>query len=95
MMPTIDSCPAGQKKVQAFSSPECGIYYRCVSETGTTQTYPYQPPAGTEPAPYPQPYAQPDTNTMPPPSSLGPLQNATANISNNPFEIFVRFLLGL
>ena len=84
MMPTIDSCPAGQKKVPAFSSPECGTYYACAPD-GTSGS-------GQQ---YPQPYVQPDTNTMPPPSSLGPLGNATARMSTNPFEIFVRFLLGL
>ena len=28
-LPTVVSCPSGQIKVEAFSSPECGIYYAC------------------------------------------------------------------
>lgn len=28
-LPTVDSCPAGQEKVVAWSSPECGTYYTC------------------------------------------------------------------
>src|SRR3989344_1300030 len=28
-LPTVDSCPAGQIKIEAFSSPECGVYYTC------------------------------------------------------------------
>lgn len=30
-LPTISECPAGQIKVTAYSSPECGTYYRCKS----------------------------------------------------------------
>ena len=28
-MPTVDSCRAGEEKVIAYSSPECGTYYSC------------------------------------------------------------------
>ncbi len=41
-MPTVDSCPAGQVKKVMYSSPECGTYYGCVSET----TSPPPPPGG-------------------------------------------------
>ena len=32
-LPTVDSCPVGQRKVVAWSSPECGTYYKCESES--------------------------------------------------------------
>lgn len=32
-MPTVDQCPAGQKKVSVYSSPECGTYYRCMPDS--------------------------------------------------------------
>ena len=38
MMPTVDQCPAGQIKVEAFSSPECGTYYTCKPADGGTTT---------------------------------------------------------
>ncbi|MBI2514668.1 hypothetical protein HYV91_00545 [Candidatus Wolfebacteria bacterium] len=44
-LPTVDTCPAGQRKIVSWSSPECGTYYNCVPE-GT------QPPS---PGPYPYP----------------------------------------
>ncbi|MDO8466674.1 MAG: hypothetical protein Q7S83_00870 [bacterium] len=28
-MPTVDSCPDGQEKFAAYSSPDCGTYYAC------------------------------------------------------------------
>lgn len=28
-LPTVASCPAGEEKIIAFSSPECGTYYSC------------------------------------------------------------------
>ncbi|MBM3257319.1 MAG: fibronectin type III domain-containing protein [Candidatus Liptonbacteria bacterium] len=31
-LPTVESCPAGQKKEVSYSSPECGEYYTCVAE---------------------------------------------------------------
>lgn len=31
-LPTVNSCPAGQRKEVAFSSTECGTYYICVPE---------------------------------------------------------------
>lgn len=34
LMPTVDSCPTGQRREVAFSSPECGTYYTCVPEAG-------------------------------------------------------------
>ena len=30
-LPTVESCPAGEEKAIAFSSPECGTYYSCQS----------------------------------------------------------------
>lgn len=30
LMPTVDRCPEGQKRVVTFSSSECGTYYGCV-----------------------------------------------------------------
>lgn len=30
-LPTVTSCPAGEEKTIAFSSPECGTYYSCRS----------------------------------------------------------------
>jgi hypothetical protein len=33
-MPTVDQCPAGQRKAAVFSSPECGTYYTCKPEGG-------------------------------------------------------------
>ncbi|MBI4159807.1 hypothetical protein HY504_01440 [Candidatus Wolfebacteria bacterium] len=41
-LPTVDSCPSGQVKTVSFSSPECGTYYTCRSETET------QPPQTTD-----------------------------------------------
>lgn len=35
-LPTVESCPAGDEKTIAFSSPECGTYYSCRSS--------YKPP---------------------------------------------------
>lgn len=49
-MPTVDTCPAGQRKEAVFSSPECGTYYTCVPE-GQPSPFPSQPPAT-----YPQGY---------------------------------------
>ncbi|MBI5732270.1 MAG: hypothetical protein HY982_02840, partial [Candidatus Magasanikbacteria bacterium] len=44
--PTVDSCPAGQRKIVSWSSPECGTYYNCVPEY-------------VSPVPYPTPYPYP------------------------------------
>ncbi len=30
-IPTVDSCPSGQRKVVSYSSKECGDYYQCIS----------------------------------------------------------------
>ncbi|MBI2640624.1 MAG: hypothetical protein HYW91_01900 [Candidatus Sungbacteria bacterium] len=39
---TIDICPAGQKKVVSYSSPDCGTYYACEQEkTPVGIIYPY------------------------------------------------------
>ncbi|HEY4519474.1 MAG TPA: DUF5667 domain-containing protein [Candidatus Paceibacterota bacterium] len=35
-MPTVSSCPAGQKRVVSWSSPECGEYHTCMNDTPTT-----------------------------------------------------------
>lgn len=43
-MPTVDSCPAGQVKFTAFSSPECGTYYGC--RTGESGLLPHPIPGG-------------------------------------------------
>ncbi|MBI2056607.1 MAG: hypothetical protein HYT37_04520 [Candidatus Sungbacteria bacterium] len=40
--PTVNECGAGQRKVVAYSSPQCGVYYRCESGN-TTQPVPCQP----------------------------------------------------
>lgn len=41
-LPTVNECPAGQRKVVAYNSPQCGIYYKC--ESGSTiQPLPCQP----------------------------------------------------
>ncbi len=32
-LPTVDSCPTGQRKEVSYYSRDCGYYYRCVSET--------------------------------------------------------------
>ena len=64
MMPTVDQCPDGQIKFEAFKSPECGVYYGCKPTDGGTypmptgEIYPYQPPPDqnyqqTYPSPYP------------------------------------------
>ncbi len=42
LMPTVDTCPAGQMKVATFSSPECGTYYTCVFESRTSSPPPPQ-----------------------------------------------------
>lgn len=39
---SVDSCPAGQNRVVSYSSPECGVFYRC--EGGQTPPQPPQPP---------------------------------------------------
>ncbi|MBI2053908.1 MAG: hypothetical protein HYT36_01050 [Candidatus Staskawiczbacteria bacterium] len=36
MMPTVASCPDGQKRVLSWSSDECGKYYTCISESDTS-----------------------------------------------------------
>lgn len=43
-LPTVDSCPEGQKKVVVFSSQECGTYYGCedLREPTTTDFPIYQ-----------------------------------------------------
>ncbi len=43
MMPTVESCPSGQHRVEVFRSEACGIYYACVSESPSTSP----PPGGT------------------------------------------------
>ena len=43
--PTVTECPAGQRKVVAFSSPQCGEYYTCQNieaPTNTNGTFPYR-----------------------------------------------------
>jgi len=35
MMPTVDSCPAGQEKYETYSAKGCGVYYGCRSTTTT------------------------------------------------------------
>ena len=52
-LPTVSSCPAGERKVVSYSSPECGTYYKCEPEIGAIQP-PYLQP-------YPQPYPNPST----------------------------------
>lgn len=41
-LPTVNTCPQGQRREIGFSSPECGTYYVCVQESGTL---PPPPPA--------------------------------------------------
>lgn len=36
-MPTVDSCPEGQIKYQVYNSPECGAYYACKQQAGTSE----------------------------------------------------------
>ncbi|MBI2640165.1 MAG: hypothetical protein HYW90_04760 [Candidatus Sungbacteria bacterium] len=38
LLPTVDSCPSGQRKEAVFSSSECGTYYACVPEP-TSETF--------------------------------------------------------
>ena len=41
-MPTVASCPAGERKVMTYSSPECGTYYACEPEKAPAGIiYPY------------------------------------------------------
>ena len=35
---SVDSCPAGQNRVVSYSSPECGVFYRCESTGGQLPT---------------------------------------------------------
>lgn len=46
-MPTIESCPVGQQKVVAFSSPECGTYYTCKPDESASapRLFQYEDPA--------------------------------------------------
>ncbi len=39
-MPTVNACPAGQKKVITYNTPECGVYYGCEPEN-QSGIYPY------------------------------------------------------
>lgn len=71
-MPTVESCPAGQVRVVAFSSSECGTYYACKlgGEGSTGGTYPYQlPPDQNYQQVYPLPYP---TQTYPAPTGQTP-----------------------
>ena len=52
-MPTVDSCPSGYRKEVAYSSKECGTYYQCVPEQGSTSPG-YSPIYS--PTPIPKPY---------------------------------------
>ncbi len=53
-MPTVDSCPAGYRKVIAFSLPECGTYYKCDLEEGyTAPPYTQSPQSTYSPMPDP------------------------------------------
>ena len=85
-LPTVSSCRTGERRVVSFSSPECGTYYKCEPETGTTQP-PY-------PQPYPQPYTGPSaqcdwsreymkvsTNTCMPRTNCNDTANAEYNTS--------------
>jgi hypothetical protein len=44
-LPTVEFCSKGERKVVAYSSPECGIYYRCEPEPRATSTRPIACPA--------------------------------------------------
>ncbi|TSC83029.1 MAG: hypothetical protein G01um101419_301 [Parcubacteria group bacterium Gr01-1014_19] len=56
-MPTIDSCPDGQEKFAAYSSPDCGTYYACRPKQ---QEYQYDGlDRKVSPQPQPQPYQTP------------------------------------
>ncbi len=101
--PGLGDCPQQLTQAQdpisgackTFPSP-CGVprgwKLGCTPGGATAPQEPFMPmfppPQFDKPAP-------PPAETVPPPSSFGPLQNATAQVSKNPFEIFVRFLLGL
>ncbi len=40
-MPTVNECPSGQIKVVAYSSPDCGTYYRCQpADKATGEVFP-------------------------------------------------------
>lgn len=60
-MPTVENCPAGERKVPSFSSPGCGAYYRCEREPAFSQPPPYESPYPRmmSPAPYHTPYPGP------------------------------------
>ena len=63
-MPTVAECPKGQKKIVAFSSRECGTYYRCASEgEGTITAPPHEIPTQI---PGVKPPAAPPTSIQPP-----------------------------
>lgn len=64
-MPTVENCPAGERKVPSFSSPGCGAYYRCEREPGFSPT-PYPTPYHT-PYPNPSPYPSGDSSENPRP----------------------------
>lgn len=38
--PSVGSCPAGEQRVLSFSSPECGEYYKCITDI-SDEGYPY------------------------------------------------------
>src|SRR3989344_3809194 len=62
-MPTVAECPKGQKKIVAFSSRECGTYYRCASEgEGTITSPPHEIPTQI---PGVKPPAAPPTSIQP------------------------------
>ena len=38
-LPTVESCPAGERKIITYSSPECGVYYGCEKDTTTGKNW--------------------------------------------------------
>lgn len=82
LLPTVESCSAGQRKEAIFSSPDCGTYYRCVEVEdaaricaskggvwdGSTCRLPTIPPP-----PPPDAFHTPPTGTFtPPPTEIFP-----------------------
>ena len=90
LMPTVDSCPSGQKKVVVFESPECGTYYGCVSDAtapGTFESFEGMVPPENSPMPTMMPEYQ---NYQQPPEGAS-LFNVLSDILSLPFRFFFDF----
>ena len=96
MMPTVDSCPPGQKKVVIFESPECGMYYGCGPESlegFIPEGYPmpdnFVPPPGNF---VPQEVVPMENQEYSQPPSGASLLDALVSLLSSPFRILLNLV---